>query len=244
MKSFASVFVRVALLVDDIICRLVEVLDCLEQVLAQLIDFLPDRFLGRFDDFVHVGLHVAIGGLLCAHKVFNGVLKFLVLRVELLAEVIHLVVHAVGDLVDGAFPFVVVDHLGLHWLDNVHEHLLLLSAAALTNCACHLNHELQLTLRRIDIAILDYTLEHVAHDGDQHVEHGNLGEECRAQEQHIADHSLRLVRKIVVVELTERELVLVQEHVKEPVIEGRLDNFCICCSIQVEHDHRQTEKHE
>ena len=75
--------------------------------------------------------------------------------------------------------------------------------------------------------------ESVTHDGDQHVEHYYLSEECCEEEEEITEQSLRLVLIRVCKKLTQNLKVLIDEHVNKPKVKRLGHNFCCLIPVQV-----------
>ena len=195
------------------------------------------------DHLVNVVLHVAVRNLVFVHHLFKLVAEELVLLLELSFDLADLLIDGGGDLFDATDPLVSSLFVLLRF-NNVQEHIGLLLAAGLTNCASHIVHEVELDFGTVDLPVLDYTLKGVAHDGDEHVKHRQLSEECGTQEQDVAKGALGLVRIVSVVELAQRKEVLAESHIQEPVTEYRLHNLSVFSPVEVEHRERYTEEEQ
>jgi hypothetical protein len=69
--------------------------------------------------------------------------------------------------------------------------------------------------------LLDFrdTGESVTHDGDEHVQEGDLGDEGGCDENYPDNHIVALPFVIIQIELSKREHILVHNHIDEPDVE-------------------------
>ena len=61
----------------------------------------------------------------------------------------------------------------------------------------------------MDFSVLDNHAERIAHDCNQHIEHGDLGYKSRHQEEHVTQVPLGIVIEGIHFELSKREHILV-----------------------------------
>ena len=89
--------------------------------------------------------------------------------------------------------------------------------------------DLHLSLRFL-LRLLDL-FEGVAHDGNDHIQGGDLSEECSQDEQNV-DKGLLLTLKVIHNELAKRDQVLVYEGIYHPVVKGLINNLVLIVSVR------------
>ena len=81
-------------------------------------------------------------------------------------------------------------------------------------------------------------LKSIAHNGNQHVEHGDLRNECCHHEKHVAKPCLGPFNELIQLELAERKQVLIDYDVKKPERRDIINQFSFFIrAINIEHDH-------
>ena len=108
------------------------------------------------------------------------------------------------------------------------------------------SHQLQASLHRVDVLLLHNAAKSIAHDGDEHVQHRQRRHKSRSQEEKVANSRLRIVSEVVVIELSEGQHVLVEQHIEAPEAEVRVDKLIVtlCIPVEIEHVHGHSKGHQ
>ena len=80
-------------------------------------------------------------------------------------------------------------------------------------------------------------LKCVGHDGDQHVENGDLRDEGRQDECHIAERRALMIDEALQVELTQKQQNLVQQRISQRILEHWVDDVKLLTVERVELEH-------
>ena len=135
---------------------------------------------------------------------------------------------------DSTLPLIHVFILIIIWLDHAQKVALLVDATCVfRQHSGKVSQQCQLGLCRVDLSVLDHSLKCVTHDGDQHVQHCHLSDECCQNKCPVTHRSLWIASEIVQVKLTEGKLVLIEEHIDSPVTEVILHDLVIVASVEV-----------
>ena len=135
---------------------------------------------------------------------------------------------------DSAFPLIHVFILIIIWLDHAQEVALLVGTARVFGQhSGKVSQQCQLGLCGVDLSVLDHSLKRVTHDGNQHVQHCHLSDECRQNKCPVTHRSLWIASEIVQVKLTEGKLVLIEEHIDSPIAEVILHDLVVVASVEV-----------
>ena len=145
---------------------------------------------------------------------------------------------------DGGLSRVAIVAIFVLGSDDVEEDLVILAFGRLRDGVIVVSHQLELGLGARDLTSLHDATKGVAHDGDQHVEHGKLRDERRHNEEDVAESSLWVVSVVVKVELSERKEVLIDQHVDAPEAEDWVDHLIAFVSVHVEHVERDAEREQ
>ena len=89
----------------------------------------------------------------------------------------------------------------------------------------------------------DDPIKSVSHDGYEHVQEGDLRDECRATKDQVAEDKVCMVLEAVHSEITKHQQVLVERWVKDVYTEDRRDDVVLvaCWVIQLQHEHGTAE---
>ena len=178
--------------------------------MLEIIDLFKDLPLRSLGHLVDMGLEMLVLSLVLLDEVIDRVLQLVVLLVKLHSQVLDVAGSDASHLVDGTFPVFASIALVIVGFGHKQVDVLLLCARGLLKTCDQVTHELEFGLGGIDFLVLHDSLKSVAHDGDQHVKHGNLGDKRRRNEEEEAHKSLGLVGKVVHVKLSQGKHVLVQ----------------------------------
>ena len=180
MKSHSlsgSFFFFLIKLLHDCCQRSLEAVNLAELVLEG-VDLAKDLASQGLDDLVNVGLEVLVLGLVLLDEVVDRVLQLVVLLVQLEAQVPDVARSDASHLVDCAFPVITCITIVIVGSGHKQVNFVLLDRAGLLKTGDQVIHELKFGLRGIHVLVLHDSLKSVAHDGDQHVQHRDLSDEC------------------------------------------------------------------
>ena len=109
--------------------------------------------------------------------------------------------------------------------------------------------KLELGLGRVQLPVLDYAFKSVAHDGNEHIQHGHLTEKSRTEKYHVANPSLGAMFKVCQIPIAQSKQVLIDDHIWNPPCELLIYKIELIAAEDLQHahwdakhDHTQAEK--
>lgn len=124
-----------------------------------------------------MGLHVLLLSCVPLDEVSDLVLQLVSLLVKLNSQLLDVAGSDASHLVDNSFPFFAsVFVISIRSDQEQVDLILLLFRGSLKNCS-HVVQELELCLGGINFFVFHHSAKRVTHDGDEHVEHRDLGDE-------------------------------------------------------------------
>ena len=114
----------------------------------------------------------------------------------------------------------------------------------LMNIGGQVTEKLEFRLGRIQLSILNRASKSITHDGDQHVKHGDLSEQCSYNEEEVAHTTFTAAIEVIQIELAEDQQVLVDQHIWDPEGEPLLNQREIISAAAVEHGHWDAKHHQ
>ena len=253
----ALVLIVLILLIFDHLHRLHDLLD-----LGVLVELGASHV--RLDRLLEILVWLVIGLLkveellsdvvvLLAHLFVQNVVahfRLQVLHVDLVDVLFHIVLdrpdvwlNGLLDEAESAFPNCVTFFATIgDWLDDKEVVVLVLSSVLIFNDNCVVAHDGQLCHETELRLVLEHTSESITHDCNEHVKEGDLGEEGRQDEEEVTEDHLRMIIVPFHLEFTERQHVLVVEHVDDELPEDLRQNVILTLRhIELEHVERATE---
>ena len=180
-----------------------ELLDLRTDFSLRIVDLCKDFSLRVLVGLVDHGPERAVLHGVLLLKVLERGKDLVALRLGSLLSELALTLDDAGQLGNGAFPGISALRVLVQILCDEQVGVILSRHSACWQHWRKVAKDLQLHDDAVDFAVLSDLGKAVAHDGDQHIQHGQLGEECRGDEEENHENALRVIFETVHVELTQ-----------------------------------------
>ena len=182
----------------------------------RIVNLFAKLVLHGLNGLVDEELRLALLDHLFLLRFIDALLQFVAQLGDALLNVLCLVGDEVGELVGHTLPLIRVVIVLLSQLLNKQESFLLVLSILLGQNGSEVCKDAQLGLRGVDFSLLHYLGIGVAHDGDQHVQHGQHRQERCHQEEQVCKAILGVVTEILRLKHSQSQHVLGVDEVQRP----------------------------